>query len=718
MAKIKSQKSNSDSIEIKVSGVFQKNGHSHYNYKQMSKAVGISDPAGRQLVQEAIHTLLKSKEIIEVKKGKYKLNPKLLSHFQNPKAYVTGFVDMKKTGKAYVITKELEEDIFIASNNTNQALNGDEVKVLLFPQRSGKKTEGQITEIISRNKIRFVGKIDLSENFAFFIPDSQNMPVDIFIPLVNINGAKNGEKVIAEITDWPKSSKNPFGKIVEVLGMPGVHQVEMHSILAEYDFPLCFTASVEAEAKKIPDEISAEEISKRRDFRNIITFTRDPVDAKDFDDALSIKKLPNNNWEVGVHIADVSHYVKPNSMLDEEAYERGTSVYLVDRVIPMLPEHLSNGVCSLMEKTDKLCFSAVFELDNDAKIITEWFGKTIIHSNKRFSYEEVQQIIESKCGEFVDEILTLDDLAKKLQKARFANGSIAFKSTEVKFRLDENSAPIGVYVKEQKDSNKLVEDFMLLANRRVAEFVNHKKDKNSEKTFVYRIHANPNQDKLEKFIQFVGKLGYKMKTGNRVNLANSFNTLLSEISGKPEEYMITELSIRTMEKARYSTKNIGHYGLAFDNYTHFTSPIRRYPDLMVHRLLENYLHNGASANRVEYEEKCEHCSEQEYKAAKAERESIKYKQVEFLVNKIGMRFDGIISGVSKWGIFVKLTENMCEGLVSLKDMDDDFYYLDEDNHCVVGHHYGNIYRLGDPVKIIVKKADLSKKELDFIMVGK
>ncbi len=716
MAKNKIKSKNT--FEESVLGVFRKNPFSPYNYRQIAKAIGISDSASKQLVVEMMNKLASRKEIIEIKVGKYKLNPKLQSNFQNPKSYITGVVDMKKTGKAYVITSEMEEDIYIASNNTNQALNGDQVKVLLFPKRGGKKTEGQIVEIISRKQTRFVGVIEISKNFAFLIPDSQNMPVDIFISLENINGAKNGEKVIAEIIDWPHSSKNPFGKVVEVLGKPGVHQVEMQSILAEYDFPLSFPDIVEQEAKNISDQIPAEEINKRRDFRQVTTFTIDPADAKDFDDALSIKKLSNGNWEVGVHIADVSYYVRPDTLLDQEAFSRGTSVYLVDRVIPMLPEHLSNGLCSLSQGTDKLCYSAVFELDENAQIKNEWFGRTIIHSNKRFNYDEVQQIIENKVGELCNEILILDDLAKKLQKERFENGSIAFKSSEVKFKLDENGKPVGVFIKEQKDSNKLIEDFMLLANRRVAEFVNNKKEKNNEKTFVYRIHASPSQDKLDEFIHFVAKLGYKMKTGNRKNLAESFNKLLKDIAGKPEEYLITELSIRTMEKAHYSTKNIGHYGLAFNFYTHFTSPIRRYPDLMVHRLLERYLHEGSSVSQREYEEKCEHCSEQETKAAKAERDSVKYKQVEFLIDKVGETFEGIISGVSKWGVFVKLKENMCEGMISLKDMDDDFYYLDEDNHCVVGHHQGAVLRLGDTISITVKKADLSKKQLDFILADK
>ena len=715
MSKNKKKKTNSNSFESQILRVFLSNPQVPYNYRQVSKALGINDSASKTLVENMLSKLSVKQDIIEVKVGKYKLNPKHIANLHDPKAYITGIVDMLKTGKAYVITKEMDEDVFISPNNTHQALNGDKVKVLLFPKRGERKTEGQIVEVISRGQTQFVGTIELSPNFAFFIPDSQKMPVDIFIPKENINGAKNGEKVIAEITDWPQASKNPFGKVTEVLGKPGVHQVEMQSILAEYNFPISFPVNIENEAKKIPDTIPEQEIKKRRDFRDVITFTIDPTDAKDFDDALSIKKLPNKNWEIGVHIADVSYYVKPDSTIDEEAYKRGTSVYLVDRVIPMLPEHLSNGVCSLRANEDKLCFSAVFELDDNAKIMSEWFGRTVINSNRRFNYDEVQTIIENRQGELAEEILVLDGLAKKLLKQRYDNGSIAFKSTEVKFNLDETGKPVGVFLKEQKDSNMLIEDFMLLANKKVAEFINQKKENNREKTFVYRIHASPSHDKLEEFIKFVGKLGYKMKIGNRQMLANSFNKLLKDISGKPEEYLITDLSIRTMEKARYSTKNIGHYGLAFNNYTHFTSPIRRYPDLMVHRLLDRYLQQGSSVNQREFEEKCEHCSEQENKAVKAERDSVKYKQVEFLIDKIGQQYKGIISGVSKWGIYVKLTENMCEGMVSLKDMDDDFYYLDDDNHCVVGHHNGTVYRLGDPVNIIVKKADLSKKQLDFVL---
>ncbi|MCX6230571.1 MAG: ribonuclease R [Bacteroidetes bacterium] len=695
--------------------IFANDPFSVFNYKQISARMGITDKASKELVINVLHKLLMSNAITEQSRGKYKLNPSYINEDLVPNSYVTGKVDMKQTGKAYIIRENESEDIFISANNTNHALHGDKVKVFLFPRRKGRKLEGQVIEIIERAHKQFVGIVQLSKKFAFLVPDNNNVPVDIFIPLDSLNGAKNGEKALARITDWPERASNPFGEIIQVLGKPGDNNVEMQSILAEFDFPLSFPENVEKEADKIPEAIPEKEITKRRDFRNVVTFTIDPEDAKDFDDALSLRKLQNGNWEVGVHIADVSYYVTPNSIIDKEAYERGTSIYLVDRVIPMLPERLSNGVCSLRANEDKLCFSAVFEMDESAHIKNEWFGKTIICSDRRFNYQEAQDIIETGNGDFAEEILTLNKLAFKLRDERFKSGSINFKSTEVKFKLDENGKPLGVFIKEIKDSNRLIEDFMLLANKKVASRIGVKKGSETPKTFVYRVHDEPNAEKLSTFVQFLSKLGYSMKTGSRKNLATSFNNLFEAIEGKGEENMIETIAIRTMAKAYYSTDNIGHYGLAFPYYSHFTSPIRRYPDLMVHRLLEMYMDGKPSVNKKEYEGMCEHSSIMERKAAEAERASIKYKQAEYLQDKIGQTFFGLISGVSKWGLFVELEGNKCEGMVSLRSMIDDYYFLDEDNYQVIGQRYGQKYKLGDRIKIKIVRVDLAKKQMDFVI---
>lgn len=704
-----------NAIAEQVLHIFAGEPYTAFNYKQISAALGLRDKISRDMIKDVIFDLEEDGALTQERRGKFKLNPKYIGP-QAKNRVIEGRVDMKSTGKAYVITPECDEDVFIAANNTNQALDKDIVKVFLFPKRKGRKLEGQIMEVVERGRSQFVGNLEVSKRFAFLVPDNPSITVDLFIPLDELKGAKNGDKVIGVITDWPEHSKNPFGKIVTVLGKPGDNEVEMNSILATHEFPLSFPKKVEQEAAKIREEIPAKEIKGRKDFRKTLTFTIDPTDAKDFDDALSIKKLANGNWEIGVHIADVAHYVEPNTALDEEAYKRATSIYLVDRVIPMLPEKLSNKVCSLRPNEEKLTFSAVFEMTDDAIVKKRWFGKTIINSDHRFTYGEAQDIIERKKGKFKDEILKLNDMAQIMRKRRFEKGAIAFHSTEVKFELDENKRPVRAYVKEQKESNKLVEEFMLLANREVAEYVGKPTKNQKQKTFIYRIHDEPNPEKLSTMAEFVEKLGYKMNIGSRKGISNSINRLFEQIAGKGEQYMIENIAVRTMSKAEYSTQNIGHYGLAFKYYSHFTSPIRRYPDLMVHRLLFHYLNGGNSADATKYEEQSKHCSEQERKAMEAERESVKLKQAEYLFDKVGEEFEGIITGVSKWGIFVELDESHCEGMVSLKTMKDDFYYLDDENYRVVGHRHGEVYQLGHQVRIIVKNVDLSKKQMDFELV--
>jgi len=695
-----------------ILSIFSDNPFRSYNYKQLSKQLGIRDQSSKDLVFNILEELKLAGELIEEKPGKYKLNAASQTEIANIKKYITGTVDLKKTGKAYITPDDGGEDIFIAANNVHHALHGDLVKVFIFPRRKGHKKEGQIVEILERKKNNFVGILELSKNFGFVLPDSDNMPYDIFIPKSQVKNTANGMKVIAKVTEWPEHSNNPFGEIVEVLGKPGDNDVEMQSILAEYNFPLSFPKNVEKEAENIDIHISQTEIKKRKDFRNTWTITIDPFDAKDFDDALSLRKLKDGLWEVGVHIADVSHYVQPKSIIDKEAYNRATSIYLVDRVIPMLPEVLSNNVCSLRPNEDKLTFSAVFKMNDRAEILEQWFGKTIINSDRRFNYGEVQQIIETEEGEFSKDILQLHLLASILRKERFANGSINFNSEEIKFRLDENGKPIETFVKEQKESNHLIEEFMLLANKKVAELIGKPKDGKTPKTFVYRIHDEPNPEKLNTFVQFLNKLGFRLSVGSHKQLASSYNELFTKIKGRGEEHMIESIAIRTMAKAIYSTENIGHYGLAFQYYTHFTSPIRRYPDLMVHRLLELYLKGGSSVKKDPLEDKCQHSSDMEKLAAEAERASIKYKQIEYMTDKVGQVLDGSISGVSKWGIFVEIDESKSEGLIRFNELKDDYYYLDEDNYRIIGKSHGNVYRLGDKVSVLVKKVDLGNRQMD------
>ena len=677
-----------------------------FNYKQISAQLNISDPESRKLVFLVLEELAESENLESVQRGKYKLKSR--------GGYICGTVELQPQGFGYVISEEIGQPVLVSQRNLNHAMEGDKVKVYLYARRKKQLLEGEVTEILERAKTTFVGTVSRSRNFAFFIP-SGKVGFDLFIPVEKLKGAKDGQKAIAEITEWPARAKNPFGQIIEVLGDAGSNETEMHAILAEFDLPIRFPSGVLKAAEKIPLEIPAEEIPKRRDFRSVTTFTIDPHDAKDFDDALSIQKLDNGFWEVGVHIADVSHYVTLASVLDDEAVNRATSVYLVDRVVPMLPEKLSNGVCSLRPNEDKLCFSAVFQLDENAHVHHQWFGKTIIHSNRRFTYEEAQAIIETGEGDLKEEMLQLQNLAVKLRKQRFNKGSMAFERIEVKFNLDETGKPLSVYFKEAKESNQLVEEFMLLANKKVAELIGNPSDNKEPKTFVYRIHDKPDPDKLANFNNFIHKFGYGIQLGSPGLISKSMNNLMENIRGKNEQNVIETLAVRTMAKAVYSTRNIGHYGLSFDFYTHFTSPIRRYPDVMVHRLLERYLEGGRSANAQKYEDLCKHSSDMENKAANAERASVKYKQVEFMQDKIGQQFKGVISGVTDWGIYVEL-ENKCEGMVPLHQLDDDFYIFDEKNYCITGRHSHVSYTIGDEVEVEILRANLEKKQLDFTLI--
>ena len=685
-----------------ITGVMSKNPRQPVNYKQIAAKLNITENTEKRMVSEALHRMKKDGIIEERNHGKYVL--------KTGGGYITGTVDLTKFGYGFVSTEELEADVFIAARNLRNALHGDTVKVLLYASHKGKRPEGEVVEIITRARTAFVGTIELNPQFAFLMPDNKNMPFDLFIPLNKLNGALQGQKALARIVEWDQRSRNPIGEIIEVLGYPGENDTEMHAILAEFGLPYRFEPEIDKAAEKIPAEITGEEISLRRDFRDVPTFTIDPEDAKDFDDALSMRRLPNGNIEVGVHIADVTHYVKTGSVIDKEAQERATSVYLVDRTVPMLPERLSNHICSLNPFEDKLTYSAVFELDSKAKVINEWFGRTIIRSAKRFSYGEAQKVIDTGEGDMKDEVLTLHNLAQKLRERRFSSGSFAFERLEVKFTLSEAGKPLGVLFREFGTSNQLIEEFMLLANKQVAEYVGRKL---KGKTFVYRIHDKPNPEKLQSFSYFIKRFGYTLDSEDVKGLPAAMNKLLNEVAGKTEQNIVETLALRSMAKAVYSTDNIGHYGLSFPFYTHFTSPIRRYPDMMVHRLLTKYLENQAPRDGEKYVKLCEHSSKMERLAADAERASIKYKQVEFMSDKIGQAFEGVISGVTEWGLYVEIIENQCEGMVAIRELQDDFFEYDETNYCIKGRRTGKVYMLGDKVKVEVVKADLRKKQLDY-----
>ncbi|OJU34311.1 MAG: ribonuclease R [Bacteroidales bacterium 45-6] len=698
-----------DDIVRSVVNFFNSNTASNYNYKQIASDLGLKSDSEKQLLVHVLDGLKEESFLIEVSRGRYKSN--------NRGIFVEGRFERRSNGKNFFIPDEGEENIFVAERNSAHAMNGDRVRLQMLAQRKGKDSEGAVAEILERKQSRFVGTLDVQKHYAFLVMDSKILANDIFIPKDKLNGGQTGDKVLVEVVEWPEKAKNPVGKVLDILGKPGESTAEMHAILAEFGLPYKYPENVIKAAEKIPDSIDQEEIAKREDFRKTTTFTIDPKDAKDFDDALSIKQLPNGNYEVGVHIADVTHYVKEGSIIEEEAVNRATSVYLVDRTIPMLPERLSNGLCSLRPNEEKLCFSAIFEMDDHAEVKNYRIGRTIINSDRRFTYEEAQDIIETGEGDFKKEVLKLDELAKKLRKQRFASGAIAFDRHEVKFEIDENGKPLGVFFKVAKDSNKLVEEFMLLANKTVAEFVGKVPKNKNAKTFVYRIHDLPDPEKLKNLSDFIMRFGYKIKTeGSGTAISKSINQLLDKVQEKPEENLIETIAIRSMAKAVYTTSNVGHYGLAFNYYTHFTSPIRRYPDMMVHRLLERYLAGGRSVTKEKYEELCKHSSNMEQLAANAERASIKYKQVEFMADKIGQVFDGVISGITEWGIYVEIKENMCEGMVPIRELDDDFYEFDEKNYCLRGRRTHREYRLGDELNIKVTKANLERKQLDFVLV--
>jgi len=729
MSKKKHRKSSNNKISNltnTILSILKKDRNKSFNYKQIAAILDVNDASSRNQIIKKLQQLKAKEEIKEIDRGKFQII--------NNTEYHTGIFDAAQRGNGYVICDAFEDDIYIASNNVNKALNNDEVELYVYKRRKQGKLEGEITKIIKRAKTDYVGIIQIhaKKNFAFVVVDGNKMKTDIFVPINKTMQAKDGDKVLVTMEEWPEKADSPNGKVIKVLGKAGEHNTEIHAILADYGLPYEFPKEVEDFANNIDLNIKPEEIKKRRDMREDLTFTIDPKDAKDFDDALSFTVLENGNYEIGIHIADVSHYLQEGTVLDDEAYERATSVYLVDRVVPMLPEILSNGACSLRPHEEKYTFSAVFELNSKAEIKNEWFGRTVTYSDARFAYEEAQAIIENKNNTIpaevsltgkeyktdqaiADAVLKMDELAKIMRGRRMRDGAISFDKVEVKFDLDKESNPVGVFFKTSKDANKLIEEFMLLANRKVSEFVGKQKP---EKTFVYRVHDEPNEEKLMALQGVVSKFGHKLNFNSKEGIASSLNKLLSDVQGKKEQNLVDTLAIRTMSKAEYTTKNIGHYGLAFDYYSHFTSPIRRYPDVMAHRLLQRYLDGEKTANAEVYQERCKHSSNMEYLATKAERDSIKYMQIRFMQDHQDEEFLGVISGATDWGIYIEIVSNKCEGMVRTRDIKGDYYEFDQEQYALIGKKTKTMYQLGDEVIVKVKNADLVKRHLDFELIGK
>ncbi|MGK7389194.1 MAG: ribonuclease R [Candidatus Cyclobacteriaceae bacterium M2_1C_046] len=695
-------------LKSRVLTLLDNNPDEAYSLKQIKRKLGFKRKDIVRQVPEALDALKEEGRIEQLNGEMYKSN--------RGEVETVGVVDHVNSRFAYIICEGLDDDVYVKTDDLLNAWDGDKVKIHLFRHRKGRRPEGKVTEVIERSKTSFVGKIEFSENFAFVIPDNRKLHEDIYVKKQDIKGANDNDKVLVEITSWPQKGKSAEGKVVQSLGPAGENEAEIHSIMAEFGLPFSFPEAITKAAEEIPVEITKKDIEERRDLREVTTFTIDPVDAKDFDDALSVRKMDNGHWEIGVHIADVTHYLKEGTSLDKEAYKRGTSVYLVDRTIPMLPEKISNFLCSLRPREDKLTYSAIFELDEEGKVYDRWFGRTIIHSDRRFTYEEAQAVLEAGIGDHAQELALLNKIHHILRRKRFESGAVNFETTEVRFKLDENGKPLGIVPKIRQDAHKLIEEFMLLANREVATFVYKMLPGKNKNTFVYRTHDFPDPEKVGAFAQFAKKFGHSLQV-EKEEVSKSLNNLLAEIEGKPEENVLQSLAIRSMAKAKYSTEEEGHFGLAFKHYSHFTSPIRRYPDVMVHRLLDHYLNNGKSVERDPYEQKCEHTSEREKVAADAERASIKYKQVEYMSTMLDKEFEGLISGVTEWGLYVEIIETKCEGMVRLADLTDDFYQFDEENYRVVGFNNKKIYTLGDKVNVRVTDTNIDRRTIDLELVN-